>query len=169
MSSIYIGHLGSENSALSERRKKFLEKFRESNQDPYFELYFLFNYTEEQGNKPTLPEISSYEYSPIPLVHKQTIVSEAKKYAALVSIFISRSWNCCANFFHQCYLSFQVLLTDSKEIGLWRIPLRPHWTLSKSRSFYCILFNPLHTFQSRWQGWEAYKHNSFPIRRYSTI
>lgn len=58
MSSIYIGHLGSENSALSERRKKFLEKFRESNQDPYFELYFLFNYTEEQGNKTTLLKLA---------------------------------------------------------------------------------------------------------------
>lgn len=51
MISIYIGHLGSENSALSERRKKLLEKFRESSQDPYFELYFLFNYTGRAGKQ----------------------------------------------------------------------------------------------------------------------
>lgn len=51
MSSIYIGHLGSENSALSERRKKLLEKFRESSQDPYFELYFLLNYTGRAGKQ----------------------------------------------------------------------------------------------------------------------
>lgn len=169
VSSIYIGHSGSENSALSEKRKASRKIQRIQSRFLHWTIFSFKLYRKSKGNKTTLPEVTFYEYSPIPLVHKQTIVFEARKYAALLSRFISRSWNCRVNFFDQCYLSFQVLLTDSKEIGLWRIPLRPHWTLSKSRSFYCILFNPLHTFQSRWQGWEAYKHNSFPIRRYSTI
>lgn len=50
VSNIYIGHLGSENSALS-REETLLEKFRESNQGPYFELYFHFIYTGRAGKQ----------------------------------------------------------------------------------------------------------------------
>lgn len=134
------------------RFREFCTQWEKKNSEnptkiPTSNYIFILVIQEEQGKKPTLTEVSSYEYSPIPLVNKQTIVFEARKYAALVSIFLGAEIVVRTSFISVTY-PFKYYLQIVKKLdcegSLWdptgHFPKVDHFTV-----FYLILytlFNP---------------------------
>lgn len=75
MNIIYTGRLGSQNSLSVEKEASSEIKSTQPRFLLWTILFLIIQ--EEQGNKATLPEVSSCEFSPIPLIHKQQYLNLA--------------------------------------------------------------------------------------------
>lgn len=108
-----------------------------------------------------MPVVSSCKYTPFLLSINNSIWTQ---FSALASIFLEAQTVARTSFTNSVTYPFKYYLQIVKKLDCEGSLWDPTGHFPKVDHFNCILFTPLYTFQSRWQGWEVYKHNSFPIQ-----